>query len=427
MRQRIALFLILLLSATVALAQQNGGRNRRPTNPPNNTPTPPPQTPPPTTPPPATPPPPQNNAGLGQPLQGLTPAQLASFMEGREDFEEVETVEDGLGPVFNERSCVECHRAGGIGGAGRRNVTRIGTVRNGVFDPLVNFGGSLMQDRAIGPRDGSTHAFQPDRPPQQATIVIRRRTTPLFGLGFVDATPDSVFVALAADQAVRNPATAGRVAFVQNISAGMNTVGKFGWKAQVPTLFQFAGDAYLNEVGITNPEFPTENCPRGNCAELAFNPVPALNDLGEGVRALTAFMRLLAAPPRGAITPEVTAGEQVFANIGCASCHTPTLRTGSSDVAALNQRTYSPYSDFLLHDMGSLGDGIEQGAANGREIRTAPLWGLRAQPTLLHDGRVETIEAAIAAHDGQGRASRDRFNGLDPAARAQLLAFLRSL
>ena len=366
-------------------------------------------------------------AVLGEAYPGLTPEQRAAFNEGRQEFREDEEVADGLGPVFNGRSCGECHDAAALGGASRRTVTRIGTVVNGVFDPLTRFGGSLLQDRAIGPRNGIAHQFPPEVVPAAATIVTRRRTPALFGLGLVDATPDSVFIALAAEQAARNDGTAGRVALVQNIVAGMRTAGKFGWKNQVPTLFQFAGDAYLNEMGITSPDFPNENCPRGNCAELAFNPAPGLNDNGEDVRALTDFMVLLGAPPRGTITADVTAGERVFAQIGCNSCHVATLQTGASNIAALNRRTYQPYSDFRLHDMGSLGDGMPQGDAGPHEIRTAPLWGLRTFPTYLHDGRAPTVDQAILLHDGQGRAARDRFAQLDATSRSRLIAFLMSL
>ncbi|HEX6160791.1 MAG TPA: di-heme oxidoredictase family protein [Thermoanaerobaculia bacterium] len=376
---------------------------------------------------PPTPPPPGQNPQPGGPLPNLPAADVALFNGGREEFREQERVEDGLGPVFNGRSCGECHGVPVLGGGSNRLVTRIGTTANGPFDPLTRLGGSLLQTNAIGPQEGSPHRFNPETVPPAATIVARRRSTPLFGLGLVDATDDATFVALAQLQAARNDGTAGRVALVDNILAGMRTVGKFGWKGQVPTLHQFAGDAYLNEMGITSPLFPNENCPSGNCAELQFNPRPGLNDGGEDVDALTSFMRFLAAPPRGTITAEVLAGQNVFQRIGCESCHTRSLQTGPNANPALDRVTYQPYSDFLLHDMGALGDGIVQGAATGRELRTAPLWGLRFLNRYLHDGRATTLEAAIAAHDGQGRAARDRFNTLSPADRTRLLAFLRSL
>ena len=138
-------------------------------------------------------------------------------------------------------------------------------------------------------------------------------------------------------------------------------------------------------------------------------------------------MTFLAPPPRGKISPDAASGERLFNSIGCDSCHLASLRTGSSATAALNNATYHPYSDFLLHDMGSLGDGITQNRATGRLMRTAPLWGLRQLTTYLHDGRATTLEQAIAAHDGQGRRARDRFARLAYYDRARLIAFLKSL
>lgn len=368
----------------------------------------------------------QPNAG--EPLAGLTPAQIAAFNDGRGEFTEVEDAQDGLGPVFNGRSCVECHAQPAIGGTSRRTVTRFGQRTGTVFDALMNLGGSLIQEHGIGPREGSPHPFQGEIVPPAANVVARRRTTPLFGLGYVDATPDSDFFALAQLQASRRrDGIAGRVSLVPNISAGGDTVGKFGWKAQNPTLFQFAGDAYMNEMGITNPEFASENCPRGNCAELAFNPRPDLNDTGDGVRELADYMTLLAAPPRATITADANQGEAVFQRLGCDECHVATLHTGSSTIAALDHRVYHPYSDFLLHDMGNLGDGIEQNTARGRDMRTAPLWGLRFTDTYLHDGRAQTLDQAILQHDGEARASRDRFAQLTEDEKEKVRRFLRSL
>jgi CxxC motif-containing protein (DUF1111 family) len=363
----------------------------------------------------------------GDALSGLTAAQREAFADGLEDFGEEEDVLDGLGPIFNERSCAACHSVPAVGGASTRTVTRFARRVNGAFDPLMALGGMLVQDHAIGVADGVAHAFQPDAVPAAATIVVHRRTTSLFGLGLVDATPDADFVALAQTQAARRDGVAGRVNLVDNIRAGMKTVGKFGWKSQVPTLLQFAGDAYVNEMGITTPDFPSENCPRGNCAELAFNPAPGINDDGSGADVLNDYMTLLAPPPRAAENRDTADGEATFERIGCTACHVARLQTGASPIAALDRKTYHPYSDFLLHDMGPLGDDLEMGNATGREFRTAPLWGLRFITTYLHDGRATTLEQAIAAHDGQGRGSRDRFAALPGNAKAKLLAFLRSL
>jgi CxxC motif-containing protein (DUF1111 family) len=362
---------------------------------------------------------------LGDPFPNLTADQLAHFAAGKDEFQADETVPEGLGPVFNEAACASCHNLP-VGGTTGRKETRFGTTRSdGTFDPLTELGGSLIQDKGIGPVAG--HVFSGEVVPSQATIVAQRITTQLFGLGLVDAVPDALLLKLAQLEAVRSPATAGTPNLVTELHTGRTRVGRFGWKAQVPTLFQFSGDAYLNEMGITNPEFPNENCPQGDCAALAFNPAPGLNDDGTGVQRFTDFMTLLAPPPRGPVSLQVFEGGAYFALIGCANCHTPALVTGPSPVAALSRKVFQPFSDFLLHDMGSLGDGIVQGRSTARQMRTAPLWGVRTRPALLHDGRATTIEAAILAHDGQGRGARNRFAGLSARARDALLAFLNSL
>jgi CxxC motif-containing protein (DUF1111 family) len=365
---------------------------------------------------------------LGDPLRGLTDDELTRFDAGKEEFEEIETLEEGLGPVFNEAACVTCH-ANPVGGTTGRLETRFGRLdANGAFDPMSAVGGSLIQDQGIGAVDADpVHVYIAEGVPSDATISAGRITTPLFGLGLVDAVPDQYFVDLARHQAAVSPRTAGTPNMVLEISTGGMRVGRFGWKAQVPTLFQFSGDAYLNEMGITNPEFPNESCPQGDCATLSYNPAPGLNDDGEGVEAFNDFMRLLAPPARGPISQRELAGGKLFVRIGCASCHTPVLVTGPSEVAALSRRVFRPFSDFLLHDMGSLGDGVAQGGASGRQMRTAPLWGIRARTALLHDGRATTIPAAIAAHDGQGRFARARFFGLGAFERSAVLAFVKSL
>lgn len=174
-------------------------------------------------------------------------------------------------------------------------------------------------------------------------------------------------------------------------------------------------------------DLPNENCPQGDCAELAFNPAPGINDDGSGVRALTNYMSMLAPPPRGTITGDVTAGEATFDRTGCTACHVATQRTGSNPIAALDRKTYHPYSDFLLHEMGALGDNLEMGNSTGTEMRTAPLWGLRFLNNYLHDGRARTLDQAILAHDGQARSARDQYAGLAADAKSKLIAFLNSL
>jgi CxxC motif-containing protein (DUF1111 family) len=370
---------------------------------------------------------------FGDPIGGLSPDELQRFRDGQAAFVQVEGVADGLGPVFNGTSCAGCHNVGGTGGGSAFLETRFGTTTNGAFDPLVRRGGSLIQTDGIGPQ--GTCDFVGERVPPEATIVAARRATPLFGLGLVNAVPDAVLLALASSQARRQPETAGRPNMVLDITTGALAVGKFGWKSQSPNLLQFSADAYLNEMGITTPLAPDENCPQGDCGLLACDPVPGVDDDLEDVDLFADFMSLLAPPPqiddgarrRSSRRRWSSSGGRLFEQIGCASCHVPSLTTGESDAAALRFRTFQPYSDFLLHDMGSLGDGIAQGQATGTEMRTAPLWGLRLFTIFLHDGRATTVEDAILAHDGQGRAARDRFAALRTDEKEKLLAFLRTL
>ncbi|TMA26558.1 MAG: hypothetical protein E6J78_13520 [Deltaproteobacteria bacterium] len=391
---------------------------------------------------------------FGDPLPGLTPAQQTAFQNGKAAFVKMETPADGLGPIFNENSCLACHLGpaggaanGAAGGTTERLETRFGMSFHGghQFDPLVNEGGSLMQDHAIGAAAPYLTAagivptpycqnlvFVPETVPDDANVMTGRRSIPLFGLGLVDAVPDSTLVALSTFENTLFPDTAGVLSTLINVDTGQPAIGRFGWKAQVPTLHVFGGDAYLNEMGVTNPSFPNESCPQGDCSTadghpLSCNPAPALNDDGSDVQNFTNFMQLLAPPPRGPVGFDEVMGEIIFAGIGCAQCHTPTLITGASPIGALDHVQFQPYSDFLLHDMGSLGDGITQNQATGQLMRTQPLWGLRAQTSFLHDGRALTLSDAIIAHDGQGYGAAASFGLLDDTSRALLLAFLNSL
>jgi CxxC motif-containing protein (DUF1111 family) len=364
---------------------------------------------------------------FGDPLPGLSAADLALFDEGKTQFGTAEDATEGLGPVFNEASCAACHLGPEIGGSNGRLETRFGRRgADGLFDPLASEGGSLLQDHGIG--DVGGFVFAAEVVPADANVVAQRRTTPLFGLGLVDATPDERFQALAKKQARETPEVGGVAPLVADRVNGGNRVGKFGWKSQNPNLFQFSADAYLNEMGVTSPLFADENCPQGRCGDLVSNPDPTLNDAdGTDVVRFANFMAFLGAPPRGPENEKTRAGERVFASIGCAVCHTPSLRTGPNAVKALDRVEYAPYSDFLLHDMGSLGDGIEQGPASGAQMRTAPLWGVRVATSLIHDGRASTVIEAIDAHDGQALRARQRFDGLRDRDRAALLVFLDSL
>jgi CxxC motif-containing protein (DUF1111 family) len=268
--------------------------------------------------------------------------------------------------------------------------------------------------------------------PREANTVARRLATPLFGAGLIEAIPDSTIVL---GTLARKPAgIAGKVSVVSDVVSGKNLIGRFGWKAQQATLLAFSGDAYVNEMGVTNRFFPTENAPNGNVELLArFDRVADVEDEIDpldgkaDIDRAADFMRLLAPPPRGTATASSVAGEAVFARLDCAVCHTPSMRTGLNVIAALSEKTVGLYSDLLLHDMGALGDGIAQGTAGAREMRTAPLWGLRSRPTWLHDGRANTIDQAVRGHAGEAQSSRDRYVALSAAERQQLLDFLNTL
>ncbi len=362
------------------------------------------------------------DSGYGSPLAGLTNDQMLAFATGLDEFNNVEAVASGLGPIFNNSSCGACHSKPAIGGSSNIVVTRFGHRHDGQFDPLASLGGSLLQDQAIAP--GAMEFV-----PRQANVVAHRQSTALFGLGLIEAIPDDTIIDNAAHAKDRD--IHGLPAMVTDETTGTLRVGRFGWKAQHATLLAFAGDAYLNEMGITNRFFPTENAPNGNQALLAQydtvadpedvqNPATGRSDID----ALADFMRLLAPPPTGHSN---RAGEQVFDNVGCSGCHTPHMQTGTSTIAALDHKSVALYSDLVLHDMGSLGDGITQGMARGHDIKTPPLWGVHASAPYLHDGRARTLDDAIRMHDGEARHARDRYTHLPEEQREQLVAFLNSI
>ena len=363
---------------------------------------------------------------FGQPIAGATTAQLAAFDAGRVDFNTKETPQTGLGPIFNDNSCLACHGVPAPGGASGRTVTRFGLTTNGVFDPLASLDGSLLHAKAINPAVQETV-------PKIANTTTLRLTTPLYGAGLIEAIPDATLIANAA---LAKPAgVKGRPSMVTDIATGETRVGRFGWKAQHATLLSFSGDALNNEIGITNRLFPKAAAPDGNETLLArfVSPSAPIEDQPDAAHAseidrVSDYMRFLAPPPPGApVTAATLAGQKLFASIGCASCHTPSFNTGPNAVAALANKNVPLYSDLLLHDMGGLGDGIAQADAGPTEMRTAPLWGLGARPRYLHDGRTPSVNAAILAHAGEASAAEISYANLNATQRQQLLAFLSSL
>jgi CxxC motif-containing protein (DUF1111 family) len=360
--------------------------------------------------------------GFGDPLPGLTAEQLALFEEGRLDFREVETREDGLGPTFNAQGCALCHSVPATGGSSSaRNEVRAGTLANGAF--VDSPGGSLFQISAI-------RAECQEDIPAEANVIAERQTQPLFGMGLIEAIPQSTILAKADPTDANGDGISGRPGR-----------GRFGWKAQVGSLLEFAGDAYLNEMGITNDLFPFEEAPNGNVATMAAcDEIPDPEDVADpltgrrGIDNFANFMRFLGQPPRAInISADAVAGEALFTRIGCASCHTPVMMTGPNEIAALDQKPVRLFSDLLLHDVGDTdgdgipGDGIQQAGARPEELRTPPLWGLTASIPFLHDGSASTLEQAILRHGGEATQVTANFRALTSTEQQQLLTFLKSL
>jgi len=414
-------------------------------------------------------------------VQGLTIATLPgtdaeAFEEAADAFGEVEGILDGLGPIFNERACGSCHTNPVMGGSGEQIERRFGRVQNGIFNAQENLGGSLRQLFTNGTyNNGSVTCTIPlEQEPSTATVRnVGRRTTPLFGLGLVDAMPDSFFDGLAAAQpaAIRGIANRVPVALPDprdpTQSVGSTRVGRFGWKSGVPTLTQFSGDAYVNEMGITtqscfqgtsvlafafenlpNNIVPANGCNGGDLApanppgnpevpQFTDDPVGScaggLTEIQDDVILFTTFMENLAPQPRDLSDAiAVSRGDPLFTQIGCAGCHVrTTFRTPANPFNGVpGNFSFNPYSDFLVHDMGSLGDGIGDTGdtvAVTRRMRTAPLWGARFNNRYLHDGRAPQVADAIRAHDGQGAAARNAFNALSSANQHNVVQFVRSL
>lgn len=374
-------------------------------------------------------------SGPGHPFPTLTATEQARFASGRTAFEKSYTLQQGLGPVFNDSSCNRCHNREGVGGGGFQSARLVGRASPEGFDPLRSSGGPMLAQQSVALLTDFSH-FLPDcklpaggeSAPAQANVQASHRTPPLFGLGLVDATPESAFEQLASGQV---PAIRGRVARVIDPATGERVAGKFGWKAQSPSLHHFSGQALVMEMGITNPGFPNEEAPLGDARQTARCDAAADPEETEaGVRKLTDFMQMLAPIPPLPPSPATREGDALFSAVGCDGCHVRRLTSGASPIHALSYKPYAPYSDFLLHDMGSLGDRIGgQGDAGPREMRTQPLWGshLLASRRLLHDGRARSVEQAILFHDGQGAAARDAFASLDPEAQGKLVAFVETL
>jgi CxxC motif-containing protein (DUF1111 family) len=291
---------------------------------------------------------------------------------------------------------------------------RVGRLDHGAFDPLVGHGGPIARAHTVSEL-GYSCAVRPGIP-AGANLTSVRNAPALFGLGLIDAIPDEVILA---GVTRTTDGVHGQPNLVLD-PTGRERVGRFGWKADVAILHQFVGEAFRNELGMTNPVAPRDFpmpavAEEMSCAGLGL----ALEDDGTMVDAVTAYVADLQ-PAYGSPAGVGTAGERLFRSTGCAACHTPSLRTPELAIPL--------YSDLLIHDMGpALDDGVVQGQATGRQWRTTPLWGLGVRARFLHDGRARSLEEAILAHGGEADAAVGRFRGLPPDEREVLLRLLGSL
>ena len=356
-----------------------------------------------------------------------------SFNDGRFVFEEAETFEDGLGPTYNGQGCAQCHQNVVTGAGSQVLVQRTGhTDDTGKF--FESLGGSLIQSRSTYP-DIVEHVSDADE-----TRTFRISPSSL-GDGYVECISDSTITAIRDAQPIAMQGTAPEVPVLEG--DGSAGVGRFGWKAQHRSLISFASDAYLNEMGITNPLFADEDTSSGKFVGYGteYDPLPEPEDDGDDVEGFALFMRSTKAPPRGPINDAVKAGAKRFDQIGCGTCHVSSIVTATAGTAinggafvvptALGDKIIHPYSDFLLHDVGT-GDGIPispapEFAGTAHQIKTPPLWGLRTRNRLMHDGLSSTLQDAILRHDGQAANAISQFVSLTDADKANIYLFLQSL
>ena len=367
-----------------------------------------------------------------------------TFRLDQQIYETAHDVNTGLGPVFNARACVECHQNPVSGGASQFTELRAGhRDANGNFvNPTVPINGganqiggrSIVNDRAVIP-EAQEHI------PVTENIRALRAALNTLGDGFVEAIDDSTLLAIAARQP---EISAGRIhgeaIEVPVLEApGESRIGRFGWKDQHSSLLSFIGDAYLNEMGVTNRLRPKDTTTVG---KVTADPEDVPDNLGlADIDHFAQFIRGTKVPPRDAVlanTASALAGERLFASTGCSTCHVPSITTARPGTVidggmfvvpeTLGNKIIHPYSDFLLHDIET-GDGIVQAGPQdtANKLRTAPLWGLRMRPRFMHDLKSLTLQDAIERHDGEAEQVIRQFRELPRADKQQLISFLESL
>ena len=384
------------------------------------------------------------NPGSQSISNGIAEPPGDTFALDQAQFERKHDPSSGLGPVFNATSCVDCHNNGVTGAASQFTEERVGHKdANGNFvNPTitVNGGANTISGRSIV-NDRSICTQAQEHVPDTENIRTLRAVLNTLGDGFVEAVDDQTFMAIAASQPGQsNGMIHGEAIQVPILEApGQTGVGKFGWKDQDPTILSFSGDAYLNEMGVTNrlkPKDVTSVC------KVTTDPEDTPDALGlADIDHFAQFIRGTQVPPRDlalAATADAIAGQNLFTSVGCVTCHVANMTTappgtlingGSYTVPlALGNKVFHPYGDFLLHDVGT-GDGIVQAgpADTANKLRTVPLWGLRIKSRFMHDNGSITLGDAIQRHAGEAQGVIASFTALTAAQQQQLITFLKSL
>jgi len=406
----------------------------------------------------------------------LTPAEKSDFGIGNSLFRlawvtagSTTTGRDGLGPYFNANTCANCHFKDGRGRAPLEGelstglllrLSISGTDSHGAPMPDPIYGGQL-QDRALLNQtvkgrysiiyanisetfaDGTIVTLQ--KPTYQINqlgygpISVNLRISPrvasqIIGLGLLEAIPDADILAVADENDSNGDGISGKANYVYDIASNSTKMGRFGWKANQPNIKQQVAAAFSGDMGITSSLFPNENCPPGvDCGAIPNGGSPEIED--PNFNRVVLYSQVLAVPARRNYKDQnVLKGKQIFESINCTGCHAPKFVTGSHAVSALQNQTIRPYSDLLLHDMGTgLADNSPDFLASGSEWRTQPLWGIgliktvNGHTNLLHDGRARNIEEAILWHGGEGQNAKEKYKQLSGQERSDLLAFINSL
>ena len=371
---------------------------------------------------------PADDAVLDGPLEGLTTEEKRMFLAGDRAFnEEIFSAENGLRPLFVANSCGSCHAGDGKGHPFTM-LTRFGQSDT-IGNNFLSKGGPQLQHRAV-------IGFQPEQIPAGATFSSFMPPANT-GLGFLDAVSDATLLSLADPDDANGDGISGRPNWINipaycierpgTIQRNGRYIGRFGKKAAVYDLLQQTVNAYNQDMGV-NSTFEHYNTYNGQDSDPEVTNTTVDN--------VVFYLQTLKAPiQRHQNDPQVQAGRQIFMNISCGTCHTPEMKTSDFKIPALSNKTFFPFSDFLLHDMGAaLDDGYTEGTATTAEWRTPPLWGLGLSKNsqggkyfLLHDGRAKTIEEAILLHGGEAQLSKQKFQQLSAEDKSRILKFLESL